>query len=80
MITTKTALSTGKAALFLATAFLLTERNAHAYLDPGSGSYATQIIIASLAGGLFAIKNLIGRFVRPVKSSKESSTADKNIS
>ena len=27
-----------------------------AYLDPGSGSYILQILIASLLGGLFAVK------------------------
>ena len=30
--------------------------NAHAYLDPGAGSYALQIIIASLLGGAFFLK------------------------
>lgn len=29
---------------------------AHAYLDPGAGSYALQIIIASLLGGAFFLK------------------------
>ncbi len=36
--------------------FLLNARPAHAYLDPGTGSYATQIILASLVGVLFSIK------------------------
>ena len=31
-------------------------RPAHAYLDPGSGSYFFQILIASLIGGLYAVK------------------------
>jgi len=29
---------------------------AHAYIDPGSGSYFFQILIAGLVGGLFALK------------------------
>lgn len=29
---------------------------AYAYLDPGTGSYIFQLIIASVIGGLFAIK------------------------
>lgn len=29
---------------------------AHAYLDPGTGSYLVQIIIAGLLGAAFAIK------------------------
>ncbi|HSH93459.1 MAG TPA: hypothetical protein VK968_04885, partial [Roseimicrobium sp.] len=51
--------------VFLVTfAFLLTEKPAHAYLDPGTGSYATQVLIAGLAGAAFAIKNLLLRFTR----------------
>jgi hypothetical protein len=30
--------------------------DAYAYLDPATGSYITQIIIASIIGGLFLIK------------------------
>lgn len=32
-------------------------KEAHAYLDPGTGSYILQLIIAGLFAGLFAIKN-----------------------
>jgi hypothetical protein len=31
-------------------------RPAHAYLDPGSGSYIFQIIIGALLGAAFAVK------------------------
>ena len=51
-----------------AVAFAFTERNAHAYLDPGAGSYATQIIIATIAGAAFSIKSMLLRFRKPVKS------------
>ena len=30
--------------------------NAYAYLDPGTGSYILQVLIAAIVGGLFAIK------------------------
>ena len=30
--------------------------DAHAYLDPGTGSYIFQMLIASVVGGLFALK------------------------
>jgi hypothetical protein len=30
--------------------------NAHAYLDPGSGSYMLQILLGTLVAGFFAIK------------------------
>ena len=33
----------------------------HAYLDPGTGSYLFQILIAALVGGLFAVKLFWGR-------------------
>jgi hypothetical protein len=31
-------------------------REAYAYLDPGTGSYIFQIIIAFMIGGLYAVK------------------------
>lgn len=34
---------------------------AHAYLDPGTGSYLFQILIAALVGGLFAVKLFWGK-------------------
>ncbi len=34
---------------------------AMAYLDPGTGSYLFQILIAALVGGLFAVKIFWGR-------------------
>jgi len=35
---------------------LLAPSPAQAYLDPGTGSYLFQILIAGLVGGLFALK------------------------
>ncbi len=35
---------------------LLFSGDAHAYLDPATGSYIFQILIAGLLGGLFAVK------------------------
>lgn len=37
---------------------LLMAGNAHAYIDPGSGSYVFQLLIAGLLGALFAAKGL----------------------
>jgi hypothetical protein len=34
---------------------------AHAYLDPGTGSYLLQLLIGSALGGLYAVKLLWGR-------------------
>lgn len=59
----------------LAIAFALTERTAHAYLDPGAGSYATQIIIATIAGAAFSVKSLLLRFRKPVKTTVPAENA-----
>lgn len=48
---------------------LISPRDACAYLDPGTGSYFLQIIIAALVGSLFAVKlfwNKIKGFFRNV--------------
>ena len=36
--------------------FMLSLRDAHAYLDPGSGSFLIQILIAGLAGAAVAVR------------------------
>lgn len=38
------------------TVSLIFPRQVHAYIDPGSGSYIIQIIIAGVLGGLFGLK------------------------
>jgi hypothetical protein len=40
---------------------LLFPSEAHAYLDPGTGSYILQIALAALVGTLFAIRLFWGR-------------------
>jgi hypothetical protein len=40
----------------LAVCYLLSPSQLFAYLDPGTGSYLFQILIAGLVGGLFAVK------------------------
>jgi hypothetical protein len=62
--------------LFLILAFLqlLFPRNAHAYLDPATGSYVLQIIIAAVVGGLFLIKQYFAKirtFFKNVFSKEE---------
>jgi hypothetical protein len=50
---------------------------AEAYIDPGSGSYFFQIMIAALLGGLYAIKiywkNICSKFDKSAKKSDEPS-------
>jgi len=54
---------TGSCALLAVLALLLLVREAHAYLDPGTGSYIIQILIAGLFGALFVLKVFWGRIV-----------------
>jgi hypothetical protein len=35
---------------------IITYDNAYAYLDPGTGSYLLQLLLAGLLGGLLAVK------------------------
>jgi len=49
----------------------------HAYLDPGSGSYIIQILIAGFVAGSFAIKvywRKIKAFLKTLFNKSESST------
>jgi len=60
-------------ALLAVLASLVLVREAHAYLDPGTGSYILQILIAGLFGALFMLKVFWGRIVGFFsKSSSES--------
>ncbi len=40
---------------------------AHAYIDPGTGSYAIQIVIGVLFGTTYAVKSFGGRLITRVK-------------
>ncbi len=54
-------------------------RQAHAYLDPGSGSYIIQLLIAGLVGGLFGIKTFwfqIKTFFTNILSRKKQKKTD----
>jgi len=44
------------AAAFVAALLLLSPTSAHAYLDPGTGSYVVQMLIAGILGAAFAVK------------------------
>jgi len=44
------------AAAFVAALLLLSPTTAHAYLDPGTGSYMVQMLIAGVLGAAFAVK------------------------
>ena len=61
-------------------AFLLAARPARAYLDPGSGSFIYQILIASLLGAGVAIRmywrRIKGFFARRPAREKDGPKAD----
>jgi hypothetical protein len=67
------------ALLLLALPLLLLPSVAHAYLDPGTGSYVVQLLIGTLLGGLFALgvfwRRVVASFKRLFKrgSSDEGS-------
>jgi hypothetical protein len=42
--------------LFIVLLSILFPENVHAYLDPGTGSYVLQIILAFVIGGLYTFK------------------------
>jgi len=70
--------ASGTIVAVLAGLAVLMPTNAYAYLDPGTGAFAVQGLIAGIAGGLIAIraygKRLMGLFRRP----KSSPTAASN--
>ena len=47
--------------IVLALSYTVFTEEAYAYLDPGTGSYILQLIIAGLLGGLFALKMFWGK-------------------
>lgn len=53
---------------------LVPARDAHAYLDPGTGSLLIQMLVAGVLGALFTIKLWIGalkRFLRRLAGAEE---------
>lgn len=51
----------------------------HAYLDPGSGSYIIQLVIAALLGGGFLIKSFwrqISTFFKRLFTGRKDETPD----
>ncbi|MBU1127172.1 MAG: hypothetical protein ABIH88_02660 [Patescibacteria group bacterium] len=49
---------------------LIAPKNAHAYLDPGGGSYLIQIVVASVVGAGYFLKVNWGK-IRDVFSKKD---------
>jgi len=55
----------------------------YAYIDPGSGSYVVQVVLATILGGLFAVKiywNKIKEFIGKLFPKKSKKNEEKDSS
>lgn len=60
---------------FLST-FLLMSRNAEAYVDPGTGSYVLQMIVAGIAAAGFTLRLFWGRLKLLFKKSSSKASGE----
>ncbi|MBI2019368.1 hypothetical protein HYS95_01710 [Candidatus Daviesbacteria bacterium] len=67
-----------KILLPLITLALITPTEAHAYLDPGSGSQFLQIILGFVLGGLFTLKVFWKRILFYLKRIFKDSSKNKS--
>lgn len=51
---------------------LLPAASKHPYLDPGSGSFILQMLIAGAAGAIFVMRNQIARFFGLFRKNKDN--------
>ena len=49
---------------------------AYAYLDPGTGSYVFQLVIAGLIGSSFFVRSFIKKIRNKFKNQKQKDTGD----
>ncbi len=56
-----------ESAVVLTGVLLADSRPAHAYLDPGTGSYALQVTIAGVFGALFSVKMFWSNIVAAIR-------------
>ncbi len=65
--------------VFLFVLVIFPPRSAHAYIDPGTGSYILQIVIAGIAAGAFAIKMFWRRIRALFSSNKTQEDSDQEL-
>lgn len=58
---------------------VLFPKPAHAYLDPGSGSYLFQLLIAGLLGSMFFLRGIVKR-IKKIFGIDEKKTEESNKS
>lgn len=56
-------------------ALAVEQRPAHAYLDPGTGSYAAQVLLAGALVGVFSLKSAFSRLVMRLRGGIGRHTA-----
>lgn len=64
--------------LILVITVLIFPKPVHAYLDPGTGSYVFQILIAGAIGGSIAFKSGWKRIIELFKRKPKSGTDEKD--
>jgi hypothetical protein len=58
---------------------ILSARDAHAYLDPGTGSYILQLLVAGALGSLFVIKTFWRSIVNFIRNLFPRDKKDNNL-
>jgi hypothetical protein len=53
--------------------------NVNAYLDPGSGSYVVQMIIAGFLGGFYALKLYWNKIINFIRGNSDSTKTDDDL-
>ena len=53
--------------------------SAFAYLDPGSGSYILQMIIAGVLGGFYALKLYWNKIINFIKGNSNDSDSEEDL-
>ncbi|OIO13047.1 hypothetical protein COV53_04410 [Candidatus Gottesmanbacteria bacterium CG11_big_fil_rev_8_21_14_0_20_37_11] len=67
--------------LYCVLLFLLFPKPAQAYLDPGTGSYVFQLLVAGLLGSLFFLKSAVKKIKKLISekfTQKISENPDEN--
>lgn len=64
--------------LGLSAILLLFPRESHAYVDPGTGSYALQVIIAGIAAGSLGLKLFWGKVRSLFRAGREAESRESN--
>lgn len=63
-----------KTIIVLALMFFVLPRHVAAYLDPGTGSYVYQLLLAGLFGGMFFIGTFVKKIIRKFKEKRMPKT------